>query len=59
MGRLLTVNELADICRTTPATVRYWQHKRTGPPSIKLGRRRLYDEGAVMAWITAHAESEA
>lgn len=38
----LTTDEVAERFRTSPATVRYWQHVSYGPGSIKVGRRRLY-----------------
>lgn len=32
-------------------TLRYWAHKDEGPPSFKLGRRRVYDAEKLAAWI--------
>lgn len=56
MQRLLTVEEVADRCRTSPATVRYWRHVRKGPPSIKVGRRRLFPADALEAWLAEHGD---
>lgn len=43
MEQLLTTDELAELYRTSPATVRYWRHIGYGPPGRKVGRRVLYD----------------
>jgi predicted DNA-binding transcriptional regulator AlpA len=32
-------------------TLRFWRHQGTGPRSIKLGRRVVYRECDVVAWI--------
>jgi len=53
-----TTDEVAERCRTVPATVRYWYMNGTGPPSIKVGRRRLYPESGLLAWLDAKAEAE-
>lgn len=33
------------------STLRYWASVGEGPPSFKLGRRRVYRRAAVVAWI--------
>lgn len=57
--KLLTVSELAQMCRTTENTVRYWEYQGTGPESIKVGRRRLFSEDSVNAWLNAGRKAEA
>lgn len=42
MPDYLTTQEVADLFRTSPETVRYWRHMRTGPKGFKVGRRVLY-----------------
>ncbi len=42
MEQLLTTNEVAELYRTSPATVRYWRHIGYGPKGRKVGRRVLY-----------------
>jgi Helix-turn-helix domain len=42
MNRFLTTEELADLLRTSPETVRYWRHVDRWPASFKVGRRVLY-----------------
>lgn len=49
--RLLLTEEVADRCRTTAATVRYWRHVGYGPPGIKVGRRVLYRASEVESWL--------
>ena len=57
MERYLTTDDVAEIARTSPATVRYWRHCRTGPPSAKVGRRVLYREADVQAWLDRRFDS--
>lgn len=54
----LTVDELAERERTTPATVRYWVHTGTAPRSFKAGRRRLFPLREVVAWEKARMEAD-
>lgn len=51
MPKYLITNEVADLCRTSPETVRYWRHIGAGPASFKVGRRVLYDATEVEAWL--------
>lgn len=53
----LTTEEVAEALRTSPSTVRYWHHAGKGPPSIRVGRRRLYRESDVVAWLQSDLES--
>lgn len=48
---LITTEEVAALCRTSPATVRYWRHIGHGPAGFKLGRRVLYRRALVEAWL--------
>jgi excisionase family DNA binding protein len=47
----LTTQEVAELLRTSPETVRYWRHIGAGPSSFKLGRRVLYAAEDVRAFI--------
>ena len=38
----LTLAEVAERYRTTPATVRYWRHCGRGPRGVRIGTRVLY-----------------
>jgi DNA-binding transcriptional MerR regulator len=58
MGKYLTTAEVGEIVRAPVETVRYWRHIGSGPRSFKVGRRVLYDEADVRAWIEARRASE-
>ncbi len=51
MPDYLTTTEVADLCRTSAETVRYWRHLGKGPASFKCGRRVLYARDDVAAWL--------
>jgi predicted DNA-binding transcriptional regulator AlpA len=56
---LLTMNELHARYPSIPvATWRFWRHKNIGPPSARIGRRVLYREADVAAWIDAQFAAE-
>ena len=54
--RYMTTQEVADLLRTSPETVRYWHHVGKGPRSIKVGRRRLYAAEDVDAFLKRAGE---
>ena len=58
MPKYLTTAEVADLCRTSPETVRYWRHVNKGPKSFKLGRRVLYAVDDVEAWVRAKRDAQ-
>lgn len=49
--KYLTTAEVANLCRTSPDTVRFWRHVGKGPASFKVGRRVLYDSEVVRSWL--------
>ncbi len=51
--RYLTTAEVADLCRTSAETVRFWRHVGKGPHAFKVGRRVLYASADVEAWLAA------
>ena len=48
---LLTITEAAAIVRAPVNTLRYWRHLGTGPASFRVGRRVLYRQSDLIAWI--------
>ncbi len=48
----MTTTEVAELCRTSPETVRFWRHVGKGPQSFKVGRRVLYPTVEVQRWLT-------
>ena len=51
MDRLLTTTEVAALTRAPEGTVRYWRYCGTGPACFKVGRRVVYREEDVTAWL--------
>ncbi len=51
MTKLLRVADVATMTGIPEATLRFWRHQGTGPRSAKLGRRVVYREADVQAWI--------
>lgn len=48
---LLTTEELAEIVKVSPATIRDWRKKGTGPHALKIGHAVRYPRREVLAWI--------
>ena len=59
MDKLISMREFADRAGAPEATARYWVHIGTAPKSAKIGRRRMFRESDVEAWLDAHFESSA
>lgn len=55
---LLTIKDVAARYPIPEATLRYWRHKGDGPPSARIGRRVVYREADVEAWIEAQFAAE-
>ena len=49
--RYLTTKDLAELCRTSTETVRYWRHIGYGPKGVRVGRRVLYEVAEVDRWL--------
>ena len=43
--------QLEEMTGTPQSTWRYWAHIGEGPPSFKLGRRRVWRRRAVLLWL--------
>lgn len=54
----MTTSEVAELCRTSPETVRFWRHVGKGPTSFKCGRRVLYPKAEVQRWLTGLQRKE-
>jgi excisionase family DNA binding protein len=48
----LTLPEAAQLMRTTESALYQWRHHKTGPPSMKVGRRVLYRRESLLAWLS-------
>jgi predicted DNA-binding transcriptional regulator AlpA len=53
VDKILTIEEVAELTRAPLATLRWWKHVNRGPRAFKLGRRIVYKEADVRAWIDA------
>ena len=51
MDENLTPDEVAEMLRISPATLRYWRYRGVGPRSWKAGRHTLYDRKDVERWV--------
>jgi prophage regulatory protein len=50
--------DLARMTGVKEPTWRYWAWAGQGPPSFKLGRRRVWRKSTVLAWIAAQEAAE-
>lgn len=56
MDKLLGIDQVAEATGLAVSTLRAWRRTEEGPPSFTLGRRVVYRESDVQAWITAQLE---
>jgi predicted DNA-binding transcriptional regulator AlpA len=54
--KFLTTQELAELCRTTPAGIANMRYRGVAPRGVRAGRRLLYPESEVIAWLERHAD---
>jgi excisionase family DNA binding protein len=59
MKMYLTIEEVAQSLRVSVPTVRWLRQEGRFAPAIKVGRRVLWDEEALMAWLEANREASA
>lgn len=52
----LTVQEVAELLRVSPATVRAWIARGDGPPAMRFGKQIRYRPESVMEWIEQQEE---
>jgi predicted DNA-binding transcriptional regulator AlpA len=57
MTALLKIPEVSAMTGVPEATLRFYRHQGTGPKSFKLGRRVMYREEDVTAWVQAQYEA--
>ena len=53
---LASVDDLAEFCCVSPATVHQWLYKGTAPKSYKIGKHRRFRWADVYAWLEAQAD---
>lgn len=57
--KLLTLDEVAEMLRKSPAQIRWMRHNGTGPRAARLGGRVMYREQDVIDWVNAAFDAEA
>lgn len=55
--QLMTMDEVAEWLRKSPAQMRWMRHNGTGPKSAKIGGRIMYRRTDVEAWLDAAFET--
>lgn len=55
--RFLTARECEALTTIPEGTLRYWASVGRGPASFKLGRRRVWRESTIRAWIAEQEKS--
>jgi excisionase family DNA binding protein len=56
LGDLLTVEEVAEMARTSVGNIYYWRSIHGEPRAIKLGKRLLFRRPDVEAWLASKLE---
>lgn len=57
-ARLLTSNEVAELCRCTPGTVREWHKSGRLSRAVRVGGKLLWREADVLALIAPPSDEE-
>lgn len=56
--KLLTLDEVAEMLRKSPAQMRWLRHNSRGPRCAKIGGRVMYRELDVIDWVNAAFDAE-
>lgn len=56
--QLMTVPEVADFLRRSPAQIRWMRQQGTGPRSAKIAGRIMYRRDEVEAWVELQFEQD-
>lgn len=59
MERLMNIDEVAEYLRVPVLTVRWLRQDGRFAPAIKVGRRLVWEESAIMAWADENRERTA
>lgn len=49
--RLLVMSEVSERIRVPISTLRHWRQIHAGPPAARIGRRVMYRQSDVDAWL--------
>lgn len=50
---LMRISDVAEFTGVPEGTLRFWRNRGKGPKSAKVGRRIMYREADVLAWVDA------
>ena len=59
MERLMTIDEVAEYLRVPVLTVRWLRQEWRFAPAVKVGRRLVWEECAIVAWADENRERTA
>lgn len=57
LPRCVSVADVAEACGVSESTLYTWRQRKYGPASFKQGRRVVYLEADVAAWIESQRET--
>jgi DNA-binding transcriptional MerR regulator len=58
MKKLLSTREVSAETGFAEGTLKFWRATGIGPPSARIGRRVVYREDDLIAWIEAQFKGE-
>lgn len=57
--RYMTTEEVAEMARTSPSTVRYWRMSKKLDFGVKRGRKVLYPQSKIERWLAGEDDEKA
>lgn len=57
MDELLTVQDVAQLTRSTVAAIYQWRRRGKGPQGLRVGNKVLFRHQDIEAWLESRAES--
>jgi len=59
VDELLTVEDVAQLTRSTRAAIYQWRRRGNGPKGVRVGNKVLFRHQDIEAWLESRAESKA
>lgn len=56
MERLMTINEVAEYLRVPVETIRWLRQDGRFAPAVRVGRRLVWEESAIVTWAESQRE---
>jgi predicted DNA-binding transcriptional regulator AlpA len=57
--KLVNIQDIAEQCNVSVATVRYWVSTKYTPPHVRLGRRLVWTQESIDNWLEQKFEAAA